>query len=201
MVLDPAADSGAFLLTCARMLAERAWSRSMIGDFLGNPDEQRPDPKSPRVGFPFRIYRAEHVFHVGATAAFAERVVIAARRASGGNISVTAGRCSRSASTSTRGAAARSRGGSIAWTGGPPRRSRPRWRAWELGNLSNTRSVGAGVLEYRIDSGPGYRIYLGRDGDALVVLLGGGTKVRQQRDIETARKLWREYRRRKRPEE
>ena len=81
MVLDPAADSGAFLLTCARMLAERAWSRSMIGDFLRNPDEQRPDPKSPRVGFPFRLYRAEHVFHVGATAAFAERVVIAARRA------------------------------------------------------------------------------------------------------------------------
>ena len=71
----------------------------------------------------------------------------------------------------------------------------------ELGNLSNTRSVGAGVLEYRIDSGPGYRIYLGRDGDALIVLLGGGTKARQQRDIETARKLWREYRRRKRPEE
>ena len=71
----------------------------------------------------------------------------------------------------------------------------------ELGNLSNTRSVGAGVLEYRIDSGPGYRIYLGRDGDALIVLLGGGTKARQQRDIETARNLWREYRRRKRPEE
>ena len=70
----------------------------------------------------------------------------------------------------------------------------------ELGNLSNTRSVGAGVLEYRIDSGPGYRIYLGRDGDALIVLLGGGTKARQQRDIETARKLWLEYRRRKRPE-
>ena len=50
-----------------------------------------------------------------------------------------------------------------------------------LGNLSNTRSVGGGVLEYRIDSGPGYRIYLGRDGDALIVLLGGGTKARQQR--------------------
>ena len=71
----------------------------------------------------------------------------------------------------------------------------------ELGNLSSTRSVGAGVLEYRIDAGPGYRIYPARDGDALIVLLGGGTKARQQRDIETARKLWREYRRRKRPEE
>ena len=71
----------------------------------------------------------------------------------------------------------------------------------ELGNLSNTRRVGEGVLEYRIDSGPGYRIYLGRDGDALIVLLGGGTKARQQRDIETAQKLWREYRKRKRPEE
>ena len=67
----------------------------------------------------------------------------------------------------------------------------------ELGNLSNTRTVGAGVLEYRIDFGPGYRVYFGRDGEALIVLLGGGTKTRQQRDIDSARKLWAEYRRRK----
>ena len=70
----------------------------------------------------------------------------------------------------------------------------------ELGNLSNARGVGGGVIEYRIDFGPGYRIYFGRDGDALIILLGGGTKVRQQRDIEAAVRLWREYRRSKRQE-
>ncbi len=56
----------------------------------------------------------------------------------------------------------------------------------EQGNLSNIKSVGAGVLEYRIDFGPGYRVYLGRDGDVLLILLTGGTKQRQRRDIETA---------------
>ena len=70
----------------------------------------------------------------------------------------------------------------------------------EAGNLSNVRGVGSGVLEYRINVGPGYRIYFGRDGDTLIILLGGGTKTRQQRDIEDARELWREYRRRKQQE-
>ncbi|MCY3620793.1 MAG: type II toxin-antitoxin system RelE/ParE family toxin [Gammaproteobacteria bacterium] len=70
----------------------------------------------------------------------------------------------------------------------------------EMGNLSNAKGVGGGVLEYRIDFGPGYRIYFGRDGDALIILLGGGTKARQQRDIEAAAALWREYRRNKRRE-
>ena len=70
----------------------------------------------------------------------------------------------------------------------------------EMGNLSNAKGVGGGVLEYRIDFGPGYRIYFGRDGDALIILLGGGTKARQQRDIEAAVALWREYRRSKRQE-
>ena len=50
----------------------------------------------------------------------------------------------------------------------------------EQGNLSNVPSVGAGVLECRIYVGPGYRVYFGRDGDALIILLGGGTKKRQQ---------------------
>ena len=68
------------------------------------------------------------------------------------------------------------------------------------GNLSNVRSVGRGVSEYRINFGPGYRIYFGRDGDTLIILLGGGTKSRQHRDIENARALWREYRRSKRRE-
>ncbi len=70
----------------------------------------------------------------------------------------------------------------------------------EAGNLSNVRGVGAGVLECRINVGPGYRVYFGRAGDALIVLLGGGTKARQQRDIEDARRLWREYRGRARQE-
>ena len=70
----------------------------------------------------------------------------------------------------------------------------------ERGNLSNAKSVGAGVFEYRMHFGPGYRLYFGRDGDRLIVLLGGGTKVRQQRDIEAARRLWREYGQRKREE-
>ena len=59
------------------------------------------------------------------------------------------------------------------------------------------KGVGAGVLEYRIDFGPGYRIYFGRDGDEIVVLVGGGTKQRQQRDIDLAHARWADYRRRK----
>lgn len=67
----------------------------------------------------------------------------------------------------------------------------------EMGNLSNVRSVGGGVLERRIDVGPGYRVYFGRDGDALIVLLAGGAKALQQRDIDLARELWQEYKRRR----
>jgi putative addiction module killer protein len=63
----------------------------------------------------------------------------------------------------------------------------------EMGNLSNVKSVGLGVLEYRIDWGPGYRIYFGRQGDELVILLAGGTKQRQQRDISDAAMRWQEY--------
>ncbi|WP_345945173.1 type II toxin-antitoxin system RelE/ParE family toxin [Granulicella sp. dw_53] len=55
------------------------------------------------------------------------------------------------------------------------------------------KGVGAGVMELRMDFGPGYRVYFGKDGDTLVILLGGGTKKRQQADIETAQQLWREY--------
>ena len=65
------------------------------------------------------------------------------------------------------------------------------------GNLSNAKSVGSGVLEYRIDYGPGYRVYFGRDGDQLVVLLIGGTKQRQQRDISAAKSYWQAYKARK----
>ena len=68
----------------------------------------------------------------------------------------------------------------------------------EQGNTSNVKSVGEGVLEYRINFGPGYRVYFGRDGATLVILLTGGTKKRQQRDIATAAALWTAYKKRKR---
>ena len=68
----------------------------------------------------------------------------------------------------------------------------------EQGNLSNVKSIGEGVLEYRIDFGPGYRVYFGRDGEVLVILLTGGTKKRQQRDIEAAKEYWRDYKQTKR---
>ena len=66
--------------------------------------------------------------------------------------------------------------------------------------MSNVKSVGRGVLEYRLGGGPGYRIYFGRDGDTLIILLCGGTKSRQHRDIQNAQALWQEYRRSKRRE-
>jgi putative addiction module killer protein len=68
----------------------------------------------------------------------------------------------------------------------------------EQGNLSNAKAIGDGVAEYRIDFGPGYRLYFGRDGNTLIVLLGGGTKKRQDRDIDTAKERWGDYKRRKR---
>jgi putative addiction module killer protein len=67
----------------------------------------------------------------------------------------------------------------------------------ELGNLSNVKALGGGLAEYRIDWGPGIRIYLGRDGDELVILLAGGTKRRQQADIESATLRWQDYKQRK----
>lgn len=67
----------------------------------------------------------------------------------------------------------------------------------QQGNLSNAKGVGAGVYEYRIDFGPGYRIYFGKDGDRLVILVGGGTKKRQQEDIAIALARWQDYKQRK----
>ena len=65
------------------------------------------------------------------------------------------------------------------------------------GNLSNVKSVGAGIYEYKLDFGPGYRIYFGKDGRHVVILLGGGTKKRQQKDINDAIARWQDYKRRK----
>ena len=67
----------------------------------------------------------------------------------------------------------------------------------QQGNFSNAKSVGAGVYEYQIDFGPGYRIYFGKDGDRLVILVGGGTKKRQEEDIKTALARWQDYKQRK----
>ena len=66
----------------------------------------------------------------------------------------------------------------------------------ELGNTSRVKWF-AGIGEYVIDWGPGYRIYLAKDGDALIVLFGGGTKRRQQVDIERAKVLHAEYKARR----
>jgi len=62
----------------------------------------------------------------------------------------------------------------------------------ELGNFGDHESVGEGVIELRIDFGPGYRVYQGIDGDEII-LLWGGTKKTQNEDIETARQFWRDY--------
>ena len=71
----------------------------------------------------------------------------------------------------------------------------------EAGNLSNVKAVGGGVSEYKLDWGPGYRVYLGKDGATLIILLGGGTKRRQSDDIAEAKLAWTEYKNRKRAEQ
>ena len=70
----------------------------------------------------------------------------------------------------------------------------------EQGNFSNVKGVGAGVYECRIAFGTGYRIYFGKDGDRLVILLAGGARKRQDVDITAAKAHWRDYKRRKRQE-
>lgn len=70
---------------------------------------------------------------------------------------------------------------------------RKRLNRVRLGNLGNTRSIGDGVWELKIDFGPGYRVYFGEDGPRIVVLLMGGDKGSQERDILKAKEYWRDY--------
>ena len=63
----------------------------------------------------------------------------------------------------------------------------------EVGNFGDARFLCNGVSELRIDWGPGYRVYFGREGRTIVVLLCGGDKRRQDADIEKAVQLWQEY--------
>jgi putative addiction module killer protein len=68
------------------------------------------------------------------------------------------------------------------------------------GNTSNVEPIGEGAAELKINRGPGYRVYFGWDGKTLVILLGGGTKRRQQKDIGAALRRWRDYKKRKQSE-
>ncbi len=67
-----------------------------------------------------------------------------------------------------------------------------RIRRMEQGNFGDTRSVGAGVMELRVDYGPGYRIYYVNRGAKIVILLCGGDKRMQQQDIRRAHDLVRD---------
>ena len=62
-----------------------------------------------------------------------------------------------------------------------------------LGNLGDHKSVGHGVLELRVDVGPGYRVYIGQDGSRFTLLLCGGTKRTQAVDIKKAQEYWADY--------
>ena len=74
-----------------------------------------------------------------------------------------------------------------------PARVQTRIDRIELGDFGDHKGIGKGVSELRLDFGLGYRVYYGRDGGALVILLGGGTKKRQTRDIINAQALWNKY--------
>ena len=63
----------------------------------------------------------------------------------------------------------------------------------EQGHRSKLKSIGQGVFEYKIAFGPGYRIYFGQKGEILIILLGGGSKKTQSRDIQAAQRRWAMY--------
>jgi putative addiction module killer protein len=92
------------------------------------------------------------------------------------------------------------RGSALVRTGGPELEARARIRVRlnriRLGNFGDCKAVAEGVMELRMDFGPGYRVYFGQDGDVLVILLCGGDKRTQMRDIVTAKQYWQSYKRR-----
>ena len=71
-----------------------------------------------------------------------------------------------------------------------------RFRRVSLGIFGDIKPVGEGVLELREDIGPGYRVYIGRHGAALVILLCGGDKRSQDADIQRAKEYWLDWKRR-----
>lgn len=73
---------------------------------------------------------------------------------------------------------------------------RVRLNRLRLGNFGDAKSVGDGVFELRIPYGPGYRVYFGRIDNIIVILLCGGEKGTQKKDIAKAKKLWVDYKRR-----
>lgn len=66
-----------------------------------------------------------------------------------------------------------------------------------LGNLGDSKAVGGGVFELRFHFGPGYRVYFGEEGPSTVVLLWGGEKEGQEKDVDRARRYWEDYLRRR----
>jgi len=74
------------------------------------------------------------------------------------------------------------------------RRILARLRRIEQGNFGDCKHLQDGVHELRLFFGPGYRVYYGEDGDKIIVLLCGGDKSTQRKDVETAITCWKDYR-------
>ncbi|MBA7528151.1 hypothetical protein ES705_20334 [subsurface metagenome] len=70
-------------------------------------------------------------------------------------------------------------------------------RRMEQGNMGDSKGVGSGVMELRIDYGPGYRIYYAQEQDRIIILLGGGSKRNQSKDIAQAIQRWNTYKKRR----